>query len=445
MMSVETIVAVATPPGRGGVGVVRVSGPQAQTLALHVTQRTTITPRYAHYTPFYGIDKTPLDHGVLLYFKAPHSFTGEDVIEFQCHGSPVVLDLMVQTCVALGARVAKPGEFSERAFLNDKIDLTQAEAIADLIDAHSVTAAKLAMRSLQGDFSKHVHRLNEQLVRLRLFVEASIDFSDEDLDFLNDGHVAKGLLALQSTLRDIRASASQGVMLQEGLTFVLAGRPNAGKSTLMNQLAGCDVAIVTAIAGTTRDVMRQTILLDDIPVQLLDTAGLRESEDVIEQEGIKRAWNELQQADGVLLIQDVNEVDPRQEEVILSRLPSTVPVIKVWNKIDRLDLGPKIENNMVYISAHLGLGLDLLKEQMKALVGVQPSEGRFLARRRHLQALDEAAGFLDAGYTQLMQHRAGELLAEDLRQAHQCLCSITGEFTSDDLLGSIFSHFCIGK
>ena len=443
----DTIVAIATPPGRGGVGIVRISGLLAYTIAQKLTKNAPVTPRTVYFRDFFNSDGDVIDQGILLYFKAPHSFTGEDVVECQLHGSPIVLDLMLRECVLLGARLARPGEFSERAFLNDKMDLIQAEAIADLIDASSQTAARMAVRSLQGDFSTKIHAMNQQLIQLRLYVEAAIDFPEEDIDFLNDGVVFSRLTALREELALIRACANQGAMLREGLSVVIAGRPNAGKSTLINGLSGRDVAIVTPVAGTTRDVMREHILLDDIPVHVIDTAGLRESDDLVELEGIKRAWQEVSRADCVLLVIDATCDTDRHvlNDAIAAVLPKDVPIIQVFNKMDALGLEAKSESNAVYLSAKSGDGLSLLKEKIKNVVGVQPAEGQFLARRRHIQALDTAEELLFSGHHQLLQHRAGELLAEDLRAAHQVLCEITGEFTSDDLLGVIFSSFCIGK
>ncbi len=448
-MSIDTIVAVATPPGRGGVGIIRLSGPLAYTISQQLTvNQKSVVPRSVNYRSFFDNDGELIDQGLLVYFKAPHSFTGEDVIELQGHGAPIVMDRLIHACVLLGARLARPGEFSERAFLNDKIDLTQAEAIADLIDASSKTAARMAMRSLQGDFSKKINELNEQLIHLRLYVEAAIDFPEEEIDFLNDGKVSKMLNKILNDLDIIRASASQGAMLREGLSIVIAGRPNAGKSTLINCLAGREVAIVTDVAGTTRDVMREHILLDDIPLHLIDTAGLRESDDVVEKEGIKRAWQEVARADCLLMVIDVCEPDDalsQLSEAIHAQLPPKVPVIRIYNKIDQLEMPAKTENNDVYLSAKSADGLLLLKEKIKEVVGYQATEGQFLARRRHIEALDAAKTLLLAGQNQLAIHRAGELLAEDLRLAHQSLCEITGEFTPDDLLGVIFSSFCIGK
>jgi tRNA modification GTPase len=383
----------------------------------------------------------------MLYFKAPHSFTGEDVVEIQAHGAPIVLDMLTKECILLGARLARPGEFSERAFLNDKMDLTQAEAIADLIQASSQTAARMALKSLQGEFSHKINQLNEQIIYLRLYVEAAIDFPEEEIDFLNDGKVARLLHNILTELDAIRSQANQGVILREGLSVVIAGRPNAGKSTLINCLAGRDIAIVTEVAGTTRDVMREHILLDDIPLHIIDTAGLRDSDDLVEKEGIKRAWQELKKADCVLLVVDINDSEHHYglTQEIKAALPSEVPVITVFNKIDTLGQSPQVQDHCVYLSAKSTEGVDALKQLIKHVVGYQPNEGQFLARRRHLQALDEAKTLLFTGQQQLAEHRAGELLAEDLRLAHQKLCEITGEFSSDDLLGRIFSSFCIGK
>lgn len=445
-MTTDTIVAIATPPGRGGVGIIRLSGPKAYTIAMTINGNKELPPRLATFSSFYA-DNSVVDQGLMFYFKAPHSFTGENVVEIQAHGSPVVLDMLTKACINAGARLARPGEFSERAFLNDKIDLTQAEAIADLIQASSQTAARMALKSLQGEFSTKINQLNEQLIYLRLYVEAAIDFPEEEIDFLNDGKVYGLLQSILNELNAIRAQANQGVMLREGLSMVIAGRPNAGKSTLINCLAGRDIAIVTEIAGTTRDVMREHILLDDIPLHIIDTAGLRESDDVVEKEGIKRAWQELKQADCVLLVVDIN--DPEHHHIltkeIKAALPPEVPIITVFNKIDTVNHQPQVQENNVCLSAKSALGINGLKQVIKNVVGYQPTEGKFLARRRHLQALDDAKNLLVTGQQQLSEHRAGELLAEDLRLAHQVLCEITGEFSSDDLLGRIFSSFCIGK
>lgn len=446
-MNQDTIVAIATPPGRGGVGIVRVSGPLALELALKISNKPAISPRTAIYTPFYDLNQEVMDEGVLLYFKAPHSFTGEEVIEFQGHGSPIVLDNLVKNCVALGARMARPGEFSERAFLNDKMDLAQAEAVADLIHASTETAARMALRSLQGEFSKLISALNEDIIYLRRYVEAAIDFPEEEVDFLQDGKILRLLEAILEKLHSIRKQAMQGVIVREGISVVIAGRPNAGKSTLINALSGLEVAIVTDIAGTTRDVMRQHIHIDGMPLHLIDTAGIRASEDAIEQVGISRAWQEIKKCDCVLLVVDLTDTESTvtlDEEIKLA-LPKDAPILKVYNKIDALGLPSKIESNAVYLCAKSGEGLEALKSLLKNTMGYQPLEGQFMARGRHLEALNQAQAVLEKGYVALKMHQAGELLAQDLRDAHAHLCTITGEFTADDLLGEIFSSFCIGK
>lgn len=446
-MNSDTIVAIATGAMPSGIGIVRLSGALAYSIALKINQQKALTPRMVHFCEFYSENGQLLDQGVMIYFQSPHSFTGEDIVEIQGHGSPIVLDEMVKTCIKHGARIANPGEFSLRAFLNDKIDLTQAEAIADLIHANSQSAAKMAMRSLQGEFSKCIQRLNKQLIELRLFVEAAIDFPEEEIDFLSDGKIESLLRTAITDLTHIRNQAAQGCIIREGLSIVIAGKPNAGKSTLMNALSGKNVAIVTDVAGTTRDVMREHVLIDDIPVHLIDTAGLRDSDDIVEQEGIKRAWNEVRQADCVLFLIDVAlEHDHHALEAsIQAELPPNVPVIRVFNKIDKVGQSNHARDGSVYLSAQTGRGLDELKEVIKSVVGYQPQEGQFLARRRHLQALDDAFTHLQLGLDQLVHFRAGELLAEELRLAHLRLCEITGEFTTDDLLGVIFSSFCIGK
>lgn len=447
-MDEETIVAIATPPGRGGVGIIRLSGPRARAIALHLNGNKSLLPRYATYCSFVHNEEL-IDQGIMIYFPAPNSFTGEEVVEIQGHGSPVVLDRLTSICIDAGARLARPGEFSERAFLNNKMDLTQAEAVADLIHASSQNAARMALNSLQGVFSARINALNEQITYLRLYVEAAIDFPEEEIDFLNDGKVARLLHEIMTALEQLHHEAHQGVILREGLTLVIAGRPNAGKSTLINHLAGRDIAIVTEIAGTTRDVMREHILLDDIPVYIVDTAGLHESNDIVEQEGIRRAWEEVKKADVVLLVVD-SQAAPTYESLqreLQQVVASDVPILLVWNKVDleQQHLVSEKKEPGILLSAKYGHGIDKLKENIKELIGYQPGEGQFLARRRHLQALNKAKSLLEIGKKQLAEHQAGELLAEDLRLAHLALCEITGEFTPDDLLGLIFSSFCIGK
>ncbi|MCA0402387.1 MAG: tRNA uridine-5-carboxymethylaminomethyl(34) synthesis GTPase MnmE [Proteobacteria bacterium] len=446
-MQNETIVAVATPAGQGGVGILRLSGPKAYFIAKQLNENIELEPRKATYCNFRSPKGELIDKGLLLYFKSPFSFTGEDVVEFQAHGSPFVLDNLLKETLSLGARVARPGEFSLRAFLNDKIDLAQAEAIADLISASSNLASKMALRSLEGDFSKKVNELNEKVIYLRLYVEAAIDFPEEEIDFLADGKVETLLLEIESSLNQIIATAAQGSIMREGLSIVIVGKPNAGKSTLINCLAGKDIAIVTEIAGTTRDVMREHILLDEIPIHLVDTAGLRESNDPVEQEGIKRAWQEVAKADCVLMINDATdkEIDFKLNQDIINVLPNAVPILKIYNKVDSLQEEARIEEDKIFISAKHGLGINYLKEAIKKAVGFKPIEGQFLARRRHLDALEQAKHFIENGKIQLLGQRAGELLAADLNEAHKVLGEITGSFTPDDLLGRIFSSFCIGK
>jgi tRNA modification GTPase len=453
----ETIAALATPPGRGGVGIVRVSGPQSRAIAQAMLGQCP-PPRYAHFGPFYGEDGTVLDQGIALLFEGPHSFTGEDVIEFQGHGGPVVMQWLLNRAVALGARLADPGEFSQQAFLNDKLDLAQAEAIADLIDASSDQAARSALRSLQGEFSKRIHTLVEQLIALRIYVEAAIDFPDEEIDFLSDGKVAADLAEIESQLASVLASARQGAMLREGLSVVILGRPNAGKSSLLNALSGRESAIVTDIAGTTRDIVKEEIVIDGLPLHVLDTAGLREATDAVEKIGIERAWAALDQADHVLVMVQGGEAMAEEDRRILAQLPRDMPVTLIHNKIDLIEQPPGLVKNasseqaqsgvetQIWLSAKHGIGLDLLTAHLKDRMGLmQTGEGVVMARERHLQALQAAQSHLEQGRVQLHDFAAGELLAEDLRQAQQALSSITGEFTSDDLLGRIFSSFCIGK
>lgn len=446
-MQEPTITAIATPPGQGGVGIIRLSGPEALVIARKISQCDEIIPNKFKYRSFFDADGELVDQGLLLYFKAPHSFTGDDVIEFHTHGSPVVLDALLHTCVRLGAALAKPGEFSKRAFLNNKIDLTQAEAVADLIQASSMAAARMALRSLQGEFSKKIDAISEQLIYLRLYVEAAIDFPDEEVDFLKQGKIEQLVQELIEDLSDLEKNAHVGTMMREGIAVVIAGKPNAGKSTLINALAKRDVAIVTDVPGTTRDVMREQVLLDELPLHLIDTAGLRESSCLVEKEGIRRAWDEIARADCVLLVKDMHDLSEpiSLDEDIRKALPDGVPIITVYNKIDTSGKKPTQNQKGIYLSAKQGLGLDLLKSEIKACVGYLPTEGLFLARRRHLDALHAATACLTQGQLQLKTHQASELLAEDLRLAHQQLGEITGEFRSDDLLGRIFSSFCIGK
>ncbi|MBI0060689.1 MULTISPECIES: tRNA uridine-5-carboxymethylaminomethyl(34) synthesis GTPase MnmE [Gilliamella] len=453
-MNTDTIVAQATPPGRGGVGILRVSGPKAQDVAKAVLGILP-KPRYAHYLPFLASDGTTLDEGIALFFPNPHSFTGEDVLELQGHGGPVILDILLKRILEIsGVRIARPGEFSERAFLNDKLDLAQAEAIADLIDASSEQAAKSALSSLQGVFSKKINTLVEALIHLRIFTEAAIDFPEEEIDFLSDGKIAAELEQVIQRLNEVRQEAKQGSLLREGMKVVIAGRPNAGKSSLLNALAGRDAAIVTDIAGTTRDVLREHIHIDGMPLHIIDTAGLREASDEVERIGIERAWQEIDQADRVLFMVDsttTNETNPEKLwPEFIERLPKNMPVTVIRNKADLTGepLGYSEQNGycLIQLSARTGEGITLLRDHLKQVMGFTSStEGGFLARRRHLQALEKAAEHLNNGQYQLNTFHAGELLAEELRLAQEALSEITGEFTSDDLLGRIFSSFCIGK
>lgn len=450
--SPDTIAAVATPPGRGGVGIIRVSGAKAKLVAEQLLP-TMPKPRYAQYGPFLDSDRNAIDEGIALYFPGPNSFTGEDVLELQGHGGPVILELLLEQVVQCGVRVARPGEFSERAFLNDKIDLTQAEAIADLIDASSKEAARSAVRSLQGDFSKAVHGLVEKLIQLRIYVEAAIDFPEEEIDFLSDGKVEADLRAVMVQLGDVLKTANQGSLVREGMTVVIAGRPNAGKSSLLNALAGQDRAIVTDIAGTTRDVLKEHIHIDGMPLHIIDTAGLRDAPDKVEQIGVERAWDEIEKADRILLMVDANETISTDPEDIWPefshRLPPNAAITIVRNKVDQTSelIGfTDGEYPTLRISAKNRLGVEDLQKHLKQLMGYESQrESGFIARKRHLDALHIAEEALNNGLAQLLGPAAGELLAEDLRAAQNALNEITGEFSSDDLLGRIFSSFCIGK
>ena len=449
----ETIVAQATAPGRGGIGILRVSGPKATEVAQAVLGKCP-KPRMADYLPFKDLDGTVLDQGIALYFKAPHSFTGEDVLELQGHGGQVVLDLLLKRILQIdGIRLARPGEFSEQAFLNDKLDLAQAEAIADLIDATSEQAARSALKSLQGEFSNKVNQLVDSVIYLRTYVEAAIDFPDEEIDFLADGKIEGHLRDIIRQLDGVRAEAKQGSILREGMKVVIAGRPNAGKSSLLNALAGREAAIVTDIAGTTRDVLREHIHIDGMPLHIIDTAGLRDATDEVERIGINRAWSEIEQADRILLMLDSTDPDSQNLEQVrsefLAKLPPHIPVTIIRNKVDLSGESVGIEQGeqtLIRLSAQTQQGVDLLREHLKQAMGYQTGiEGGFLARRRHLEALEQAAEHLQIGLVQLTQCDAGELLAEELRLTQSAVSEITGQFTSDDLLTNIFRSFCIGK
>ncbi|MBY7847466.1 tRNA uridine-5-carboxymethylaminomethyl(34) synthesis GTPase MnmE [Vibrio fluvialis] len=453
-MTTDTIVAQATAPGRGGVGIIRVSGPKAAEVALAVTGRT-LKPRYAEYLPFKDESGVELDQGIALFFPNPNSFTGEDVLELQGHGGPVVMDMLIKRILTItGVRPARPGEFSERAFLNDKMDLTQAEAIADLIDASSEEAAKSALKSLQGQFSKRIHTLVESLIHLRIYVEAAIDFPEEEIDFLADGKVSADLQAIIDNLNAVRQEANQGAIMREGMKVVIAGRPNAGKSSLLNALSGKESAIVTDIAGTTRDVLREHIHIDGMPLHIIDTAGLRDASDEVEKIGIERAWEEIAQADRVLFMVDGTTTDATDPQDIwpdfVDRLPDSMGMTVIRNKVDQtgetLGICHVNQPPLIRLSAKTGEGVDALRAHLKECMGFAGNqEGGFMARRRHLDALERAAEHLDIGQQQLEGYMAGEILAEELRLAQQHLNEITGEFSSDDLLGRIFSSFCIGK
>jgi tRNA modification GTPase len=451
----ETIAAIATAQGRGGVGIVRISGPLASAAAQAIIGKQP-QPRFAHYGPFHDENGQVIDEGIALYFPGPHSFTGEDVLELQGHGGPIVLDMLLQRCVQLGSRLARPGEFSERAFLNDKLDLAQAEAIADLIEASSAQAARNALRSLQGAFSQRVDSLTEKLIRLRIYVEAAIDFPEEEIDFLADGHVLSMLDDVREELSTVLREANQGALLRDGMTVVIAGRPNAGKSSLLNALAGREAAIVTEIAGTTRDVLREHIHIDGMPLHVVDTAGLRATEDQVERIGVERALKAIGEADRILLVVDATAPEAREPFALwpefLEQRPDPSRVTLIRNKADLSgdSVGLEVSEDghvTINLSAKAGgEGLELLRDHLKACMGYQQtSESSFSARRRHLEALHKASTSLEHGRSQLTLAGAGELLAEDLRQAQQSLGEITGAFSSDDLLGRIFSSFCIGK
>lgn len=447
----DTIAAIATAPGKGGVGIIRVSGPKAKTIATAVTDKA-LKPRQAHYGPFQDQHGEAIDEGIALFFPGPNSFTGEDVLELQGHGGPIILDLLLSRVTALGARIANPGEFSERAFLNDKMDLAQAEAIADLIDASSEQAARNAVHSLQGAFSREIETLVEGLIQLRIYVEAAIDFPEEEIDFLGDGKVAGDLQRILEQLQRVRGEAQQGALIREGMNVVIAGRPNAGKSSLLNALSGRDSAIVTHIEGTTRDVLREHIHIDGMPLHIIDTAGLRESPDEVEQIGIERAWQEIHSADRILMVVDSTTTGEQNAHSIWPEFVDALPDINkltlILNKTDlsEVDLRENSQHPVIGLSAKSGQGVDELRQHLKACMGFTgTTEGGFTARRRHLDALQRAEQLLIAGQDQLMSLGAGELLAEDLRQAQNTLGEITGSFTPDELLGRIFSSFCIGK
>jgi tRNA modification GTPase len=471
----DPIVAIATAPGRGAVGIVRVSGKGLGALVQALCGRT-LKPREATYLPFRDGQGQAIDQGLALYFPGPHSYTGEDVLELQAHGGTVVLQLLLARCLEAGGatnpatgqaclpglRVAQPGEFTERAFLNDKIDLAQAEAIADLIDASTEAAARSASRSLTGAFSQEIHALRDALIHLRMLVEATLDFPEEDIDFLEKADARGQLERLQATLAKVRQRAQQGALLREGIKVVIAGQPNAGKSSLLNALAGAELAIVTPIAGTTRDKVQQTIQIEGVPLHVIDTAGLRDSDDEVERIGIARAWTEIEGADAVLFLHDLSRMhlseyraaDVAVADSMQQKIPATVPVIDVWNKTDCAALGNEAvadtnpaNRRSVRISARTGDGLEVLRRILLEVAGWQSApEGIYIARARHVQALAQVGDYLEQASGQLLAASpALDLLAEELRLAQNALGAITGEFSSDDLLGVIFSSFCIGK
>lgn len=457
-LDASPIAAIATAPGRGGIGVVRISGKNLLALAAKLFPQTTLKPRHAHFLPFNNDDGTLIDQGIVLYFSAPHSYTGEDVLELQGHGGPVVMQLLLARVLRAGAelglRLAEPGEFTRRAFLNDKLDLAQAEGVADLIDAATEAAAKSASLSLAGQFSQTIGQLVEQVTSLRMLVEATLDFPEEEIDFLQKSDALGQLQTILGSVRKVFAQAAQGALLRDGLNVVLAGQPNVGKSSLLNALAGSEVAIVTPIAGTTRDKVIETIQIEGIPLNLIDTAGIRglgETGDEVERIGIERTWQEVGKADVILHLLDASRGPTRADDLIVERFPDGVPVIRVWNKIDLSGHKPGVDELPdaihIYMSAQERLGIELLRAELLRLAGWQQTgESLYLARERHLIALRAAYEHLQrAGRHADQNDQALDLFAEELRLAQERLSSITGEFSSDDLLGVIFSRFCIGK
>lgn len=446
LANTETIAAIATPSGNGGVAIIRVSGYLATKIAGQLFHKALI-PRIAIFTPFYAENCSVIDSGIAIYFPGPASYTGEDVLELQAHGGLIVINMLLKRVLSLGARLARPGEFTERAFINNKIDLAQAEAIADLIESTTEQSVRSAQRSLQGVFSGLINSLLTELTELRVYIEAAIDFVDEEIDFLTDGVVENRLADLLRRLEHIQRTAHQGRLLRDGMTIVLAGKPNAGKSSLLNALAGHEAAIVTDIAGTTRDVLRERIQIDGMPLHIIDTAGLRDSDNAVEREGIRRAREEIKNADKVLLL--VDSTDPHMDGVV-EFIPEKINLTRVINKIDLAGKEPAVEHTesgtQIYLSVKTGAGMNLLVQHLKESVGFSDTgEDIFIARTRHLEALKKSREALQNALNQLTSNLASELVAEELRIAQQALAEITGEFSSDDLLGKIFSSFCIGK
>ena len=447
--SADTIAAIATAPGRGGVGVIRISGSNLLPFAFALTDKTP-KPRHATLADFKAADGATVDSGILLFFPGPRSFTGEDVLELQGHGGPVVMQMLLARCLDLGARLAEPGEFSRRAFLNGKLDLAQAEAVADLIDAATASAARSAVRSLQGEFSQAIHALTDELINLRMLVEATLDFPEEDIDFLKAANAFGRLEQLQLRLAEVFDRAGQGKLLQAGLHVVLAGQPNVGKSSLLNRLAGDELAIVTPVAGTTRDALRSTIQIEGIPLHIIDTAGLRDTDDEVEKIGIERSWREIERADVVLLLVDARSGVGEADRQILARLPERLRRITVYNKIDLsgadAERHDEAEGVAISLSAKANQGIELLRAELLRVAGWHPAEDVFIARERHLRALAAAQEHIAAASAVVRSKLpALELFAEELRLAQRSLGEITGEFSADDLLGVIFSRFCIGK
>lgn len=444
MHDVDTIAAIASPPGTGGIGIIRLSGPQSLNIAKQLTRSTLIAGKI-QFRNFRDAQDQILDHGILLYFKSPHSFTGEDVIEIQGHGGIVLQDMLLSRVCELGARLAQAGEFSERAFHNNKLDLTQAEAIADLIESGSQAAARASMRSLQGVFSSQVHTLVESIIQIRSFVEAALDFAEEEIDFLSGSDILQKLNETRQQTQNLLHKAQDGRLLNEGITLAIAGQPNAGKSSLLNYLAGYDAAIVTHVAGTTRDVIREHIALKGVPVKVIDTAGLRESDDPVEQEGIRRAWNEIEKADVILLLMDATK-GYTAEDIIIEQRIHTTKIKKLFTKSDLLTSEKQKQLEGDKISTRTGEGIDALIDDLtRNYHDYNHTESTFIARKRHVEALKKSLQHVQQAAIIFEQTESGELMAEDLRQAQLSLNQITGEFTTEDLLGRIFSSFCIGK
>jgi len=444
----DTIAAIATPFGKGGVAIIRISGPDSSDIAQQLSSKKP-QDRKALFTSFYDASNQIIDSGICIYFKGPNSYTGDDVVEIQGHGGIVVINMLLKRIIALGARIAKPGEFTERAFLNNKLDLTQAEAVADIIESTTEHSVRSAQRSLQGTFSKLIHEVIGELTELRIYVEAAIDFVDEEIDFLNEGGIEQGIKLLSEKITLILGNAKTGQLLRDGISVVLAGKPNAGKSSLLNCLTGEETAIVTDVAGTTRDILKEYIQLDGLPLHIIDTAGIHDSNNLIEQEGIRRAHKEIQYADKVLIIHDVR--DQHEINEFISQLDSDSDKrVIIFNKIDLINEPAKVvyskDGDQIFLSIKTGEGFDLLTDYLKKSVGYDENqEAVFIARQRHVNALSEALIAINNGLIQLQQNQAGEIVAEELRLAQNHLGEITGKISSDDLLGKIFSNFCIGK